>query len=443
MYNNKTNSTRKESYKYNKPFNNKKRQNASHYQHNKYNKYKSRHTNSDSFSQNLYEYDSNTFYKKDSKKIKKLKKKDLIEVNEQYLINEEDQEIKENSSSHENSTNDYQTQEKTLEKSDKINCSCSYNNLDEEQEQDLISSESSTIIFPNRNSLTKTNSQFLVEDKENIDSNILSFGPHCPNLNAKIKNINQNQNQKENISSIISSINLSSEDFKDAFYVPKSHKSSYQNNNNNLFLNNETFDINETNKFNEIINQTNSLHKSQKLNLFLNNNNNYLLYNRPSSQNLEHIQPFTSYDSRSSNSFHHKSSFDSFHSSIKSGSAFENEREKENTDILEIHVKISKKETLVFKIRRYDDMFKTVKIFCEINKLDIKLIRPLIIYIIKALNSIFGIYNLKLKEDEIQFLKDIKNEFFYDNQSKDENPINKCDNYENDLENDDGYFNMD
>ena len=270
----------------------------------------------------------------------------------------------------------------------------------------------------------------------------MPFGSHCPNLNSKIKNINQNQNQKENISSIISSINLSSEDFKDAFYVPKKHKSSYHNN-NNLFLNNETFDINETNKFNEIINQTNSLHKSQKLNLFLNNNNNYLLYNRPSSQNLEHIQPFTSYDSRSSNSFHHKSSFDSFHSSIKSGSAFENEREKENTDILEIHVKISKKETLVFKIRRYDDMFKTVKIFCEINKLDIKLIRPLIIYIIKALNSIFGIYNLKLKEDEIQFLKDIKNEFFYDNQSKDENQINKCDNEENDLENDDGYFNMD
>ena len=50
MYNNKTNSTRKESYKYNKPFNNKKRQNASHYQYNKYNKYKSRYSNSDSFS---------------------------------------------------------------------------------------------------------------------------------------------------------------------------------------------------------------------------------------------------------------------------------------------------------------------------------------------------------------------------------------------------------
>ena len=131
----------------------------------------------------------------------------------------------------------------------------------------------------------------------------MSFGPHCPNLNSKIKNINQSQNQKENISSIISSINLSSEDFKDAFYVPKRHKSSYNNNNNNLYsnegldINNNHYQENETNKFNEIINQTNSLHKSHKLNLFLNNNNNnYLLYNRLSLQNLEHIQPFTSYD---------------------------------------------------------------------------------------------------------------------------------------------------
>ena len=59
------------------------------------------------------------------------------------------------------------------------------------------------------------------------------------------------------------------------------------------------------------------------------------------------------------------------------------------------------------------------------------------------MNSIFGIYNLKLKNDEIQFLKDIKNEFFCDNQSKNEFPINNDDNDEDALENDDGYFNMD
>lgn len=59
-------------------------------------------------------------------------------------------------------------------------------------------------------------------------------------------------------------------------------------------------------------------------------------------------------------------------------------------------------------------MFKTVKIFCEINNLDIKLIRPFIIYIIKALNTIYGLYNLNLKSEEIKFLKDIK-EYFYNN----------------------------
>ena len=65
-------------------------------------------------------------------------------------------------------------------------------------------------------------------------------------------------------------------------------------------------------------------------------------------------------------------------------------------------------------------MFKTVKIFCEINKLDIKLIRPLIIYIIKALNSIYGIYNLRLRRDEIEFLKELKEKYYED---KNENNV--------------------
>ena len=417
MYNSKTNSSRKECYKYNKQFGCKKRQNGSHYQHNKYNKYKQRHNNSDSFNQNKYEFDSNTFYKKDSKKIKKNKKKDLIEVNDQYLLNTEEQEIKENSSSHENSTNDYQAQEKILEKSDKINFSNSYNNLDEDQ--DLNSSENNTIIFPNRNSFGRTNSQIFSDDKENIDSNI-------------INNKNKNNNQKENISSILSAINLSSEDLKDAFYVPKNFQNIYNNTYSNDDINfNNYFPPNEVNKFNDI---NNPIQKSQQINNYL-NNNNYSYYNRQNSQKLNQIHPFSSYDSYNSNSFHNENSFESFCSSRKSSSNIINEREKENTDILEIHVKISKKETFIFKIRRYDDMFKTVKIFCEINKLDIKLIRPLIIYIIKALNSIYGIYNLKLKNDEIQFIKELKEEFFVLEELKDDY-INidkeRTDNYERD-----------
>ena len=85
-------------------------------------------------------------------------------------------------------------------------------------------------------------------------------------------------------------------------------------------------------------------------------------------------------------------------------------KEKENTDILSINVKVSEKESLVFKIRRYDEMFKTVKIFCEINHLDTKFIRPFILYIIKALNGIYGVYNLTLKDEEIEFLNEYREE---------------------------------
>ena len=62
--------------------------------------------------------------------------------------------------------------------------------------------------------------------------------------------------------------------------------------------------------------------------------------------------------------------------------------------------------------------------FCEINKLDIKLIRPFIVYIIRALNSIYGIYNLNLKSDEIQFIKDIKDNFYKDVEEEN-NTVNK------------------
>ena len=81
----------------------------------------------------------------------------------------------------------------------------------------------------------------------------------------------------------------------------------------------------------------------------------------------------------------------------------------ENTEILEINVYILGKK-LIFKLRRYDNLFHTVRLFCEINNLDNKYIKPLISYIIIALNSIYGIMNLKLNKEEIDYLKEIKND---------------------------------
>ena len=85
------------------------------------------------------------------------------------------------------------------------------------------------------------------------------------------------------------------------------------------------------------------------------------------------------------------------------------ERKKENTCILEIIIKISENKVYRFILRRYDDLFQDVEIFCEINKIKTELIGPIIMYIFKALNTIYSIMNLPLNQNEIEFLQKIKN----------------------------------
>ena len=441
MYNIKKNSSRKDCCKYSKASHFKKKQNTTYFQRNKYNKYKSIYNHSNKFSNNSYEYEyeNNSFFEKESENNNNgsKKKKELIEINENKYMYED--ENKENSSLYENSTvHELPIQEKTNEKSCEKN-----NNEEDKSEPDLNDSESNnTIILPNTNSYCKTNSQICSEDKENIEPNIQYSNNNCNSVNIS----NDYFNKK------LSSINLSSQDFNEAFYVPKrlnnlyamysnnnkintNERNQYDNNNNNLADSNSSMSLNPSFDFNNIFqnnnnNINNNIQNLDGINLLLNKNNLFCnqklnINNFPS---LDLIHPFNLYDSYNNKTFRKMNSFDSFHSSLKtqiSGSFIENERERENTDILEINVKISAKNSLIFKIRRYDDMFKTVKIFCEINKLDTKLIRPFIIYIIKALNSIYGIYNLPLKSEEIRLLKDIK-EYFYNNNDNNENNNSFC-----------------
>ena len=283
------------------------------------------------------------------------------------------------------STNDYESensQKKVIKKPELIE----------------VSENSMTINKENNTSSTKTKDT--VEDKENVNPNI----------------INNLQNSD--------SINLNITDFKDVFYIPKKLMNIY-----NTYSNTQT-QINQQEDYtiknislspNIPIRYNNNLTDSSNLNFLINNNYS------------PQISQFKLYDSQNSiqsldlNNNYFKTQINNF-SFI--------EKEKENTDILEINVKLSEKETLVFKIRRYDDMFKTVKIFCEINKLDTKLIRPFILYIIRALNSIYGVYNLNLQSEEIRFLKDIKEYFFDGNEGDGENEIeeNNGDFYGNEVD---------
>ena len=81
----------------------------------------------------------------------------------------------------------------------------------------------------------------------------------------------------------------------------------------------------------------------------------------------------------------------------------------ENTEILQVNVKISKDKYVLFKLRRFDDLFLTVKLFCEINSIEERLIKPIITKALCTLNSIYQIYNTQLDSNNIKILQMIKN----------------------------------
>ena len=83
-------------------------------------------------------------------------------------------------------------------------------------------------------------------------------------------------------------------------------------------------------------------------------------------------------------------------------------KKKENTTILCIKIKLKDNKEVMFKINRFDNIFDIVKIFCNTNQLDTSYVQPLVLYITKALNSIYGIYNIVLTDDETQILNQIK-----------------------------------
>ena len=87
------------------------------------------------------------------------------------------------------------------------------------------------------------------------------------------------------------------------------------------------------------------------------------------------------------------------------------QKQDENITILDIGVKISENKVINFKLRKYDDMFQVVKKTCKENELNENYQNFFVYTIIKALNSIYGIYNLSINKEEISFLKVLKDKF--------------------------------
>ena len=82
-----------------------------------------------------------------------------------------------------------------------------------------------------------------------------------------------------------------------------------------------------------------------------------------------------------------------------------------NTEILNVNVRLPNNQTVIFKLRRFDDLFLTIKLFCEINSIEEKFIRPIIIKSLCAINTIYQIFNSELSSENIEVLTEAKKKF--------------------------------
>ena len=528
MYESKKNSGRKENYKYQKSSYQKNFHNSTHFGYHKYNKYKQNYNHSNS----IQDYDEESLFSKIFEENKSTKKSVLKEVDDLTPIPTIKNcktltEDKENFSLNSN-INEMTTQMKTndikelnefngKENNEKVSTFNNFSNNNESEKLIIYEKENKSKENENNKEVNNDKINFNINNIDNINFNVENV---INDLLIKNNECFFASNEKENIhleykkniyktpqpfkANSSSSINLSSNDMKEAFYVPKKLSTIYDmyatQQQTNLFdrrhnslsnFNFMTIQKTSISLSNKQIPNYNNLGISNNINLNYfknNNNNNFMHFNKgnnnismnnnfsiPNSPNLP-ITSFNLFESNNikninnigninnlsnlqqclnhGNNSHHSLNKNPFHNlmpqlelnkcilktQINNINLFE--KDKENTDILEINVKITDIETLTFKIRRYDDMFKTVKMFCEINKLDIKLIRPFIIYIIRALNSIYAVYNLKLKEDEIQFLQNIKNNFFTQEEEENINEKEKDEEDEKKEDNGGGKYNF-
>lgn len=81
--------------------------------------------------------------------------------------------------------------------------------------------------------------------------------------------------------------------------------------------------------------------------------------------------------------------------------------EFENTEILNVKVKLGENKFAIFKLKRFDDIFVTIQYFCEINNLDEKMIKPLIIKSLCAINTIYQVMNSTIDEKNLKILEEI------------------------------------
>ena len=83
------------------------------------------------------------------------------------------------------------------------------------------------------------------------------------------------------------------------------------------------------------------------------------------------------------------------------------ENNNENTEILTIKFNCNKGKVTDLNIHRFDDIYSQAKEFCEKNKLDDKLIIPVVKKISEALGGIYKVVNLEIEKSDLEYLNSL------------------------------------
>ena len=336
-------------------------------------------------------YFSKPFYKNQKQTSKKYKFDKLWKKNSSYHWSEKEND-KNNSNFPHNKKFHFEGR-KTFhyhKKISKTKFDYDFNYLEEEEEKNEINENENEINFNEDCCLSKENSKDEKNNSIEYNTNNTTTAYSYSNSSSAHEDINMNKNNGNNIENL----NLNKYKYNSNDLVLKKYSSDDIKQINKPFNDNLSKDL--SNQFFSNLMKIN-------MNLIRFNSNNEIVEYTPSKiQNGQNNKK--KYSEGNSNSYEHYNKYNTVNQDLNKLVV---NPMTENTEILNVSVKITKNKRAVFKLRRFDDLFLTVKLFCEINQIEEKLMKPIIIKTLCSLNSIYQVYNFQLDKTSIQRLSRI------------------------------------
>ena len=269
-----------------------------------------------------------------------------------------------------------------------------------ENEKENFGGNSQKLILNENNKDEYDNKEEISKDEKNNSIEYTTTTAYSTSLSTHEESNNNIINLNDNLN--IGEFRLSSKEFNHSDDNNDSNIYSYNENQNGFLLKNNSKEDNKNNdNYNNINNQFMS-NSMKSLNLIRLNSCPNPINDFPSlsSSHIPKIQIKNKINDNNSNEPYNK-----YNSINQELDQLWINPIAENTEILNVNVKISKNKNAIFKLRRFDDLFLTVKLFCEINSIDEKFMKPIIIKTLCTLNNIYQVFNTQIDENNIKRIR--------------------------------------